>query len=236
MNAGAMLVAAANELVFLFVGLELVSMPTYLLLYLSKRNPATQEAATKYFFLSIFASGLLLYGLAFLYGATGISNLKATSFLFDKLDDMPQPQLGLIAIVFVMAGLCFRVAAVPLHFYSPDVYQGSPMAIAAVLSWVPKAVGFLAMIRALDRRVSAVARDVGSAGDHPFVGHRGGDDDRGQLPRPAPGGPQAAAGLFVDRARGLPDDRGGGCLRQRQHGTRLYYGTKGSSSTWSPTP
>ncbi len=149
MNAGAMLVAAANELVFLFVGLELVSMPTYLLLYLSKRNPSTQEAATKYFFLSIFASALLLYGLTFLYGATGISNLKALSFLFLKVGNVPLPQLGLIAIVFVMAGLCFRVAAVPLHFYAPDVYQGSPIVIAALLSWVPKAVGFLAMIRAL---------------------------------------------------------------------------------------
>jgi NADH-quinone oxidoreductase subunit N len=149
MNAGSLLVAAANELVFLFIGLELVSMPTYLLLYLSRRNAATQEAATKYFFLSIFASGLLLYGLAFLYGSTGISNLKAVSFLMEKVDNFPQPQLGLIAIVFVMAGLCFRVAAVPMHAYAPDVYEGSPMVIAAVLSWVPKAVGFLAMIRAL---------------------------------------------------------------------------------------
>jgi NADH-quinone oxidoreductase subunit N len=149
MNAGAMLVATANELVFLFVGLELVSMPTYLLLYLSRRNPTTREAATKYFFLSIFASGLFLYGLAFLYGSTGISNLKAAAFLFHNLSNMPQPQFGLIAIVFMMAGLCFRVAAVPLHFYAPDVYQGSPMVLAAVLSWVPKAVGFLAMIRAL---------------------------------------------------------------------------------------
>ena len=149
MNAGSLLVAAANELVFLFVGLELVSMPTYLLLYLSRRNAATQEAATKYFFLSIFASGLLLYGLAFLYGSTGLSNLKAVGFLMEKVDNFPQPQLGLIAIVFVMAGLCFRVAAVPMHAYAPDVYEGSPVAIAAVLSWVPKAVGFLAMIRAL---------------------------------------------------------------------------------------
>jgi NADH-quinone oxidoreductase subunit N len=148
-NAGAMLVAAANELVFLFVGLELVSIPTYLLLYLSRRSLATQEAATKYFFLSIFASGLLLYGLAFLYGTIGISNLKAMSFLFDKLANMPQDQFGLIAVVFVMAGLCFRVAAVPLHFYAPDVYEGSPIAIAATLSWVPKAVGFLAIVRTL---------------------------------------------------------------------------------------
>ena len=81
MNAGTMLVAAANDVVFLFVGLELVSIPTYLLLYLSRRTPTTQEAATKYFYLSIFASGLLLYGLAFLYGATGLSNLKAIAYL-----------------------------------------------------------------------------------------------------------------------------------------------------------
>ncbi len=149
MNAGAMLVAAANDVVFLFVGLELVSIPTYLLLYLSRRTPTTQEAATKYFYLSIFASGLLLFGLAYLYGGTGISNLKAATFLTTKLENFPNAQLGLIAIVFVMAGLCFRVAAVPLHFYAPDVYQGSPTVIAAVLSWLPKAVGFLAMIRAL---------------------------------------------------------------------------------------
>ena len=148
-NAGSLLVAAANELVFLFVGLELVSIPTYLLLYLSRRNAATQEAATKYFFLSIFASGLLLYGMAFLYGSTGISHLKAVSLLMEKVDYFPQPQLGLIALVFVMAGLCFRVAAVPMHAYAPDVYEGSPMVIAALLSWVPKAVGFLAMIRVL---------------------------------------------------------------------------------------
>jgi NADH-quinone oxidoreductase subunit N len=148
-NAGAMLVAAANELVFLFVGLELVSIPTYLLLYLSRRSRVTQEAATKYFFLSIFSSALLLYGLAFLYGTMGISNLKAMGFLFDRLANTPQSQLAMIAIVFIMAGLCFRIAAVPLHFYAPDVYQGSPIAIAAVLAWVPKAVGFLAIVRAL---------------------------------------------------------------------------------------
>jgi NADH-quinone oxidoreductase subunit N len=148
-NAGSMLVASANELVFLFVGLELVSIPTYLLLYLARRDSATQEAATKYFFLSIFASGLLLYGLAFLYGTTGISNLKALAYLISKLPNLPQAQLGLLAMVFVLAGLCFRVAAVPLHSYAPDVYQGSPIVIAAFLAWVPKAVGFLAIIRAL---------------------------------------------------------------------------------------
>jgi NADH-quinone oxidoreductase subunit N len=148
-DAGAMLVATANDLVFLFVGLELVSIPTYLLLYLSRRNRMTQEAATKYFFLSIFASGLVLYGLAFLYGTTGLSNLKALTYVTLKLPRVPFPQLGLVAVVFLLAGLCFRVAAVPMHFYAPDVYEGSPMVIAALLAWVPKAVGFLAMVRAL---------------------------------------------------------------------------------------
>jgi NADH-quinone oxidoreductase subunit N len=155
MNAGAMLVAAANELVFLFVGLELVSMPTYLLLYLSRRTKETQEAATKYFFLSIFFSSLTLFGLAYLYGIAGVSNLKALAFLADHVTSVPQPQFALIAIVFVIAGLGFRVAAVPFHFYAPDVYQGSPVVIAAVLSWVPKAVGFMAMLRTITAIVSA---------------------------------------------------------------------------------
>ena len=151
-NAGAMLVVAANELIFLFVGLELVSIPTYLLLYLSRRNVSTQEAATKYFFLSIFSSGLLLFGLAYLYGMIGISNLKALSYLAQvpaTLPNMPHPVLGLIALVFVMAGLGFRVAAVPFHFYAPDVYEGSPTILAALLAWVPKGIGFVAILRTL---------------------------------------------------------------------------------------
>jgi NADH-quinone oxidoreductase subunit N len=149
MNAGAMMVAAANEMVFLFVGLELVSIPTYLILYLSRRDAQTQEAATKYFYLSIFASGLFLYGLTFLYGATGVSNLKALGAIVETLPKQPQIELGLVAVVFVMAGLCFRVAAVPLQFYAPDVYQGSPMVVAATLAWIPKVVGFLAIVRTL---------------------------------------------------------------------------------------
>ena len=154
-NAGAMLVAAANEMVFLFVGLELVSIPTYLVLYLPRRDASTQEAATKYFFLSIFSSVLLLYGLAFLYGLTGVSNLKALAYLAGHAASVPQPQLALVAVVFVMAGLGFRVAAVPFHFYAPDVYEGSPTVIAALLSWIPKAIGFLAIVRTLTTVVAA---------------------------------------------------------------------------------
>jgi NADH-quinone oxidoreductase subunit N len=160
-HAGAMLVATANELVFLFVGLELVSIPTYLLLYLSRRTESTREAATKYFFLSIFSSALLLFGLAYLYGLTGVSNLKALAYVL-RADQLQTAEfgggeiltpatlpLGLVAVIFVMAGLGFRVAAVPFHFYAPDVYQGSPTVLAALLAWVPKGIGFLAILRTL---------------------------------------------------------------------------------------
>ena len=147
MNAGAMLVAISNELILLFIGLELISRPTYELLDRSRRNQTTQEAATKYFFLSIFSSGLLLFGLAYLYGLTGVSNLKAMAMLVLNLDAVPQPALAVIAVVFIMAGLGFRVASVPFHFYAPDVYEGSPTVLAGLLSWLPKAIGFLAMIR-----------------------------------------------------------------------------------------
>ena len=154
-HAGAMLVGAANDLIFLFLSLELVSIPTYLLLYLPRRNATTQEAATKYFFLSVFSSALLLFGLAYFYGLTGVSNLKAVAYLVHWKDNVlgaqgyPQVQMSLIALVFIMAGLGFRVAAVPFHWYAPDVYEGSPTVIAALLAWVPKVVGFVAILRVL---------------------------------------------------------------------------------------
>ena len=154
-HAGAMMVTAANEIVFLFVGLELVSIPTYLLLYLPRRNVTTQEAATKYFFLSIFSSALLLFGLAYLYGMTGVTNLRALAYLIHH-GAGGHPTLGLVAVLFVTAGLGFRVAAVPFHFYAPDVYQGSPTVVAALLAWVPKAIGFVAMLRALTAVVGGV--------------------------------------------------------------------------------
>ena len=149
LHAGAMLVVAANELVLMFVGLELVSVPTYVLLYLPRRTATTQEAATKYFYLSIFSSALLLFGMAYLYGLTGVSNLKALSHLYHAAPAVYPTAFGLIAVVFIAAGLGFRVAAVPFHFYAPDVYQGSPTVIAALLAWVPKGIGFVAMLRML---------------------------------------------------------------------------------------
>jgi NADH-quinone oxidoreductase subunit N len=142
---GLMLVSSAANLVTLFVGLELISIPTYILLSLGRRDPAGQEAAVKYFYLSILSSGILLYGLSFLYGMTGTMQIAdalhppaATGFGF---------LLSKLAMVLVVAGLCFRVTAVPFHFYAPDVYQGTIQANAAMLSVLPKAAGLVALVR-----------------------------------------------------------------------------------------
>jgi len=144
--AGVNITAASNDLISLFLGLELVSIPTYVLLYLPKRNPASQEATLKYFLLSIFSSGMLLYGLALAYGATGATSLPAIQRALGTATVASAPLL-LLAVPFVIAGLGFRITAVPFHFYAPDVFQGSPTFMAALLSFVPKVVGFTALWR-----------------------------------------------------------------------------------------
>ena len=207
--AGAMLIAAANEIIFLFVGLELVSIPTYLMLYLPSRSSTTQEAATKYFFLSIFSSGLLLFGFAYLYGLAGVTNLKALAYLAGHVENAPQPFLSLIAVVFIMAGLGFRVAAVPFHFYAPDVYQGSPPVIAALLSWIPKAIGFFAILRTVNALVSAsdaagdlVRRAILLAWIIAVVTMTLGNTVAASSTEL-----ETALGLFLNRSRWLHDDR-----------------------------
>ena len=146
-----MAVAAANELVFLFVGLELVSMPTYLLLYLSRRSRVTQEAAVEGTASSSLTSSRRRCSCTGWRSCTarwGISNPKAMGFLFDRLANASRKaKLAMIAVIFVIAGLAvFASRRFRFIFYAPDVYQGSPIVIAAVLSWVPKAVGFLAIV------------------------------------------------------------------------------------------
>ncbi len=149
--AGLMLVASAANLVLLFVGLELISIPTYILLSLGRRDPAGQEAAAKYFYLSVLSSAILLYGLSFLYGTTGTMQLAGG--LRQSGASTGFELLSKVAMVLIVAGLCFRITAVPFHFYAPDVYQGTIQANAALLSAVPKAAGLLALVRliVLDR-------------------------------------------------------------------------------------
>lgn len=146
--AGVGLTAAANELITLFLALELVSIPTYVLLYLPRVDSRAQEAAMKYFLLSVFSSAFLLFGFSYLYGMAGTTNLPA---LTEALTRNPAALQGvaLVALVMIVAGLGFKITAVPFHFYAPDVYQGTATANAALLAFVPKAAGFAAFARVL---------------------------------------------------------------------------------------
>jgi NADH-quinone oxidoreductase subunit N len=146
-SAGVTLTAAANDIIALFLALELVSIPTYVLIYLPRRDAAAQEATLKYFLLSVFSSAILLYGMSFLFGVTGTTNLTAIQAAITTGAGGAMPAVLLLAIVAVVAGLCFRLTAVPFHFYAPDVFQGAPTTGAAMLAFVPKIAGFVALLR-----------------------------------------------------------------------------------------
>jgi NADH-quinone oxidoreductase subunit N len=151
MVAGLSLAGSANELITLFLALELISIPTYILLYLPRFDRASQEAAMKYFLLSVFSSALLLFGFSYLYGLAGTTNLPAILDALSPRTYTPPrlPPTAIIALVMVVAGLGFRITAVPFHYYAPDVYQGAPTGAAAVLAFVPKVAGFVALFRVL---------------------------------------------------------------------------------------
>lgn len=147
--AGMMIVARASELVLLFLGLELISIPTYIMLFIGRKEAPSREATTKYFFLSILSSGLLLYGFAFLYGATGTLQLDEMAAVFagHAADTAAMTQFAAVALVLIFAGLAFKLAAVPFHFYAPDVYQGTTAANAGLLSVAPKIAGLIVLLR-----------------------------------------------------------------------------------------
>jgi len=147
-TAGFSLVGAANDLILLFLALELISIPTYVMLYLPRANdPRAQEAAVKYFLLSVVSSALTLFGFSYLYGITGTTNMAAISQLLARIVPGDVSMSALIAAVLIVAGLGFRVTAFPFHFYAPDVYQGGPTGTVAFLSFVPKVAGFVALLK-----------------------------------------------------------------------------------------
>lgn len=149
---GIMIVGNCGDLILLFLGLELISIPTYVLLYLGRRDRSSMEATAKYFFLSILSSAILLYGLSMLYGMAGSTNLPLIQTrLMDNVALTESAVLPLypMAIVFILLGLCFKISAFPFHFYAPDVFQAATNMNAALLSVAPKVAGIVAMIRIL---------------------------------------------------------------------------------------
>lgn len=148
-TAGVSLVGRANDLITLFLALELISIPTYILLYLPDRTRPGQEAAAKYFLLSIMSSAILLFGFSYLYGLAGSANLAVIVDALTKSNAEVLSPLALLAIVMIVAAVGFRITAVPFHFYAPDVYEGGPAGVIAQLSFFPKVAGFVALARLL---------------------------------------------------------------------------------------
>lgn len=153
--AGANFVALSNDLVGVFLGLELVSIPTYILLYLGRLDWMTREATIKYFLLSIFSSALVLYGLSWVFGLSGTTNLTAIAGRAAAGKVAIDHGMFRIAMALIIGGLSFRLTAVPFHFYAPDVFQGVAPSSAAMLSFLPKVVGFTALLRLLPVCVGA---------------------------------------------------------------------------------
>lgn len=143
--AGIMLSAQANDLVLVFLALELISIPTYVLLVLSRGDMAGREATVKYFFLSVISSGMLLYGFSFLYGATGSTELASLTAVTGMSGG--GASLVHLGLLLALAGLGLKIALAPFHFYAADVYQGTSATAAALLATAPKVAGIVVLLR-----------------------------------------------------------------------------------------
>jgi NADH-quinone oxidoreductase subunit N len=145
--AGLMYLVSAIDFVFIFVALELVTVSFYVLVSFTRRNPTTLEAGTKYLVLSALSTAFLVYGIAWIFGATGQTNLyRLTAALANAGGYSGAALLGM---VFVLVALGFKIAAVPFQIWVPDVYQGAPTPVTAYLSVGSKAAGFVVLIRVL---------------------------------------------------------------------------------------
>jgi len=148
---GALLTASAGDLVMLFVGIELSSLATYILTAFAKRRVTALEGALKYFLLGIFASAILLYGMAWVYGSAGSTDLDVIATQLQGViagQDNLDASL-LLGLLLVIVGLGFKMAAVPFHFWTPDAYDGAPTPVTGFMSVVPKAAAFAAAVRIL---------------------------------------------------------------------------------------
>ncbi|MGD8858253.1 MAG: NADH-quinone oxidoreductase subunit N, partial [Chloroflexota bacterium] len=140
--SGMMLMAMANDLVLIFLALELLSIPLYVLAGFARPRVDSQESALKYFLLGAFASGFLVFGIAMIYGASGSTALPQV-----LASAAGGGGLLYAGAVLILVGLAFKVAAVPFHMWTPDVYEGAPTSVTAFMSVGAKAAGFAALIR-----------------------------------------------------------------------------------------
>jgi len=162
-TVGMCFMATSTDLIMIFLGLEISSISTYILAGYRRSDPLCNEASLKYFLLGSFATAFLLYGIAFVYGLTGTTNLlKAAAELNDPLHwtsymraalsaqlgaPLPWPALGQVALILMFVGLAFKLSTAPFQIWAPDVYQGAPAPVTAFMSVGPKAAAFAVLLR-----------------------------------------------------------------------------------------
>ena len=146
-TSGMMLLASALDLITLFLGIEVLSISLYVLAGYRRDSDASNEAAMKYFLLGAFASAILLYGIALTYGATGTTSLAGIAEALTSAEGPFPAGLLLAGMAMILIGFAFKVALVPFHMWTPDVYEGAPTPITAFMSAGPKAAAFAAFLR-----------------------------------------------------------------------------------------
>jgi len=143
--SGMMLMASAGDLILVFLALELLSIPLYVLAAFARPEARSEEAGMKYFLLGAFASSFLLYGVALVYGATGSTSF--TAIVAAVAGGLAHPLYLVLGAGLILVGLGFKVAAVPFHMWTPDVYQGAPTSVTAFMALGAKTAGFAALLR-----------------------------------------------------------------------------------------
>ena len=220
---GLIVMASARDLVSIFVALETITIPTFVLAGWRKHDTKSNEAALKYFLIGVLSSAVMLYGMSLIYGFSGSTLLSDIA----KTSGGDTPALFAVAIFLTLAGFAFKISAVPFHFWAPDTYEGSPTPVTAFLSVASKAGGFVAILTIIK------------------FGFFGSSDSwqpvlwvlaaasmtLGQPRRAAPAQHRAHAGVLVDRAGRVHPRAVGGCRR----GTAATRRGRPSSSTSSST-
>mgnify|MGYP001156530486 FL=1 len=154
---GMMLMAQAADLIIVFLALELLSIPLYVLAAFARPNLQSEEAGVKYFLLGAFSTGFVVYGTALVYGATGTTSLSG---IFTAASNGTPSLLLTIGAALLLVGFGFKVAAVPFHMWTPDVYQGSPTAVTAFMSSGAKVAGFAALLRVFATAFPSISVDI----------------------------------------------------------------------------
>ena len=153
---GMMIMAGGIDLITIFIGLETMAVSFYILAGFIKPNQRSNEAAVKYFLLGAFSLGILLYGMSLMYGLSGTTNLRVMGTLFASQERDPRLVL---AVILLVAGVGFKIAAVPFHMWAPDVYEGAPTPVTAFLSVGSKAASFAMLLRIFLEGLPSMAPD-----------------------------------------------------------------------------